>query len=211
MRMRSTVLWLPCAAALASTVSAEVGVIVNRDLHPSVRPAVRTYVADLRAEGTSVWLDTTSFAAGNTLSDVRRLRDSLKAHWNKPADKLDGAVLIGNLPTAMFEVADRVYPVDCYFMDLTVTETYWQDRQTTAPYQADVFDQGPNPTYDIWVSRVIAHNLAYDSLGVTLPGEAGHHQCLSRSRTCVDDGFCIRKVRCHDLPPEERQPGKRQS
>ena len=78
--MKRCTRWLPYVAALFSTVSAEVGVIVNRDLHPSVRPAVRTYVADLRAEGTSVWLDTTSFSAGNTLTDVRRLRDTLKAH-----------------------------------------------------------------------------------------------------------------------------------
>ena len=165
----------------------KVGIIINKDVIkiPHVKSAVDTYIFDLLATGEQVWVDSTTFDDGNTRLELQQLRDSLRTqHFS---NDLTGAVLIGNLPTASFEVWSKKYiydeawnvidsfwegenyPVDYYFMDLTDQyDTAWHDSldETTEltdpnyPYFSGYFDNytGDN-TLEIWVSRIFAHNL----------------------------------------------------
>jgi hypothetical protein len=89
-------------------------VLVNQDLYPSIQPAISQYVADLAYEG--YWAEVHTINGGTPAE----LRDFIKS--KNPL----GAVLVGSLPTAWFEMADDFYgpaefPCDLYYMDLTGT------------------------------------------------------------------------------------------
>ena len=149
--------------AFACACQARIGVVVNRDLWTSsdpVRTSVRRYIAALGAA--NAWADTTTFVAGSgARSELQSLRTALRTQWDQPTDPLTGAVLVGELPTAKYAFRGYEYPIDYYFMNLNAaSDDDWKDADGD-----DVFDGHPataDKTMEIWVSRVMAHNLAYD-------------------------------------------------
>ena len=171
----------------ASAVFPKVGVIINKDLiqSPYVKSAVDTYISDLLATGEQVWVDSTTFDDGNTRVELQQLRDSLRIRFLY--DDIAGAVLIGNLPCASFELWNKnyirdnsgniidsiwsgeTYPIDYYFMNIDdISDTAWYDTSNESthptdlryPYLTDYFDgYNGDDTMEIWVSRIIAHSL----------------------------------------------------
>ncbi|MCX7727415.1 MAG: hypothetical protein N2053_11285, partial [Chitinispirillaceae bacterium] len=172
---------------LSSYALCKVGIIVNRDLYQNhkIKKAIATYIGDLLFYNEKVWIDSTTFDHTKSREKLRQLRDSLRIHYIY--DNLTGAVLIGNLPVASIEsirkefhydstgkVIDSVwkninYPTDYYFMNLTDSlDTAWHDDSTEEncgkfgyPFLSDYFEYygSDNRDVEIWVSRVIAHNL----------------------------------------------------
>jgi|GEM_PF-3063350 len=139
--------------------SAEIGIIVNKSLYPFIQSSINQYIADLNIhENKTVWLNGTTF---DETRPIKQLKDSLVKHYN--LDNLEGALFIGNLPIAEYEIRDTEYdrfPMDLYYMDLNGN---WLDTATIAwstNAASGVFDGHSGDTYaEIWVSRIIAGNL----------------------------------------------------
>lgn len=142
---------------------AQVGIIVDRDLYPSVRNSIKQYKTDLTSRiPVNVWIDSTTF---NSTSSVVSLRDSLISHFQTTG--LEGAVLIGDLPIAMYEIENDFgtdgytnFPCDLYFMDLDGT---WQDNAQAGAWNGNAktghfdnhIDGFGTRTPEIWVSRIV--------------------------------------------------------
>jgi len=93
-----------------------VAVVVEASLSGALEPVLEGYVADLVSDGYSVILES---ASGGTDAELRAHLADLHA------EDLVGAVLVGDLPIAWYEVANdyeehgyAVFPCDLYYMDL---------------------------------------------------------------------------------------------
>jgi len=198
---RTFALMLCTIAGLIVPANAKIGIVVNKDIYPQIRSEVRTYINDVVSiDHKSVWVDTTTFDTGFARSKLQHLRDSLIAHYRN--DSLEGAVFIGNLPYATYEYwtdygnsceGEGPYPVDYYFMDLEniddttanrFNDSVWLDNLTkstasgacTLQALAGVFDGYIGDRYaEIWVSRIISHNLFFDSLHIDYPDTTEYH------------------------------------
>jgi hypothetical protein len=116
-------------------------VLVEQTLYPSVAASINQYVADLAYEG--YWAEVHTINGGTP----SELRDFIKSR--NPL----GAVLVGALPTAWFEMSDDFYdsstefPCDLYYMDLNGT---WND-----PDGDGKFSEHPtNVEPEIWIGRL---------------------------------------------------------
>ncbi|HOZ47165.1 MAG TPA: hypothetical protein PLO37_18085 [Candidatus Hydrogenedentes bacterium] len=117
-------------------------VLVNQTLYPSVKDAIDQYVRDVAYEG--YYADVYSMQQGT----AQELRSFI--HGKLP---LAGALLVGNLPVAWFEMDDDFhgahseFPCDLYFMDQNGT---WSD-----PDNDGKFSQHPtNVEPELWISRL---------------------------------------------------------
>jgi len=135
---------LICTANIFATKT--VGIIVNKDLYSSIKTALDTYIAGVKAiEGKNVWLNATTFIATNNKT---QLKDSLKAHYQ--SDSLEGAIFIGDLPIANFTNPSdygggaATFPCDLYYMDFNGT---WSPADNPNSHTGD-----KNP--EIWISRL---------------------------------------------------------
>jgi len=84
------------------------------------------------------------------------------------ANGMVGALLVGNIPAAWFEIANDFgeygytsFPIDLFYADL---DGNWVDAQTTPPMQAGVYDDHTgNVAPDIFVGRLKASGLSAGS------------------------------------------------
>jgi hypothetical protein len=141
-------------------------IIVNATLYDSIQPALDTLVADISAEGLSVSVVTA------LISQPESLRRFLQ---NEYSGGMTGALLIGNLPVAWFQMIDdwngngmrdpgegyEEFPCDLFYMDLNGT---WQDSMRRLSGQ-DSLVPGHDAMYDrhdgdlapeIWLGRITA-------------------------------------------------------
>lgn len=147
---------------LAVNVHAKVGIIVNKDLYSSIESSIETFISDLNTiEEKTVWLNSTSFKETNTIEE---LKDSLIEHYDN--DDLEGAIFIGDLPIALYEVENdydasgyAYFPIDFYYMDLNGT---WDDNASWG--ESGRFDShSGSKEMEIWISRITSSVL--DSIG----------------------------------------------
>ena len=147
-------------------LSGYIKVLMASSIYEHVLPWAEMYEADLEAEGYAV--------------DVARcmeisadgLRSSLAQTWQDHSD-FQGAVLVGDLPTPVFEIENdydpedqfgyAAFPCDLYYMDLDGT---WKDTDHDGRFDDHPNDGNQCP--DIWVSRVT-------------PGRAGSVVDLARA------------------------------
>lgn len=118
----------------------KIGIIINKDLYPSIKTSIDMYIKDLKAiENMDVWLEASTFDDAGT---VYQLKDTLKSHYTN--DDLEAAIFIGDLPIAMYK-KDDTFPCDFYFMDLNGT---WAGSN-------GIFNShSGNKDLEIWVSRI---------------------------------------------------------
>ena len=95
-------LLLVCSPA---TSLARIGIVVNKDLYPHIAGAVQQYIEDIqKIEEKSVWLDYTSFGYDETWTKPEEMQAMLllreELRWRYENRGLEGAVLIGKLPSA---------------------------------------------------------------------------------------------------------------
>lgn len=117
-------------------------VLVNSVLYPAVKNAIDQYVQDLACEG---YFATTFTVNGGTPNELREFLKSKRP--------IAGAVLIGNLPTAWFEMDDDFddtyseFPCDLYYMDLNGT---WSDPDNDGKFSVHANNVQP----EIWIGRL---------------------------------------------------------
>lgn len=127
--------------SLAAFPKGKVLVLVNYDLYASVKAALDQYIQDLAYEG--YFATAYKIKGGNPAG----LRDFIKGK-----SPLVGAVMVGALPVAWFEMADDFhgaaeFPCDLYFMDLNGT---WKDPDNDGKFSEHPSNVAP----EIWVGRI---------------------------------------------------------
>lgn len=119
----------------------EIGVIVNKDLYPSVKATVDRYVEDVKSiEKKEVWLETTSFDDNST---PQQMKEAIKGRYTN--NSLEGVVLVGDLPIAKYNLDSDVFACDMYYMDMNGT---WSGSGSTFNGHTG------NTEAEVWVSRV---------------------------------------------------------
>ena len=140
-----------------SPAGGRVAVVVEAGLFASVSNSLVTYAADLTAHGFAPFVVTFSGSA-------EQLRELLAGYYADEAS-LAGAVLVGDLPYAVWEMiktfdtsAYEANICDIFFMDLDGT---WEDNNATAPFAAGRYDtRGGDLLCEIWVTRIAAENMS---------------------------------------------------
>ncbi len=128
----------------------EVDLIVEASLYPHIQAPLDQYGTDLTLQGYTVVLDT---MRGGTASQLRNYLQS-----RLPG--IVGAVLIGDLPVAWFEMWGEEFPVDYYFMDLDGT---WTDSNGDGLFDSHSGATAP----EIWTGRLITSRLTWgDKVGL---------------------------------------------
>jgi hypothetical protein len=122
------------------SIAKKVLVLVNSTLLPLIQASIDQYVADLMYEG---YVAEVHAIAGGTPAEMRAFISS-----HNPL----GAILVGSLPAAWFEMTDDFYgaaqfPCDLYYMDLTGT---WNDPDGDGLFSDHPTDVEP----EIWIGRV---------------------------------------------------------
>lgn len=153
-----------------------IGIIVNKDLYPSIKEALDIYISDCKTiEKKNIWLNTTFTAT----SDKIVLKDSLKAHY--ASDNLEGAIFFGDLPICRYtNVNDfsgsATFPCDLFYMDMNGAWT-----PETAP-TSHSGDKKP----EIWVSRLTASVLTKNA-NKTEPQIVNAYLARVAKRMCGQD------------------------
>jgi len=117
-------------------------ILVNYDLYPSIKASIDQYIKDVAYEGYFA----TAFKVKNGTPE--EMRNFLKGKL-----PFAGALLVGNLPVAWFEMDDDFYnahsefPCDLYYMDLNGT---WTDPDNDGKFSGH--PAGVEP--EIWVGRL---------------------------------------------------------
>ena len=162
MKPRTIFISLCVVLLMSSQAFARIGIFVNKDLYPEVQDSVQQYIAELHMRGNQTWLNT-SFDATHSTNSLRNYLRTLFIYYN-----LEGAVFIGDLPIAEYEVEDdfnkygyRTFPIDLYYMDL---DGFWLDNAFDGDWggnaQTGIFDGHADGYGDreveIWISRITA-------------------------------------------------------
>ncbi len=116
-------------------------VLVAYDLYPAVKAAIDVYIQDLAYEG---YFAVAFKVKGGGPADLR--------NFLKGKLPMAGALLVGSLPAAWFEMADDFhgnseFPCDLYFMDLNGT---WNDPDGDGKFSEH--PTGVEP--EIWIGRL---------------------------------------------------------
>jgi hypothetical protein len=119
MKRRNILIGFMIVSFFAATFAGKIGIIVNKDLYPSIKTSIDQYVKDLKEiEDKDVWVESTTYTAAST---CQALKDDLKKHFD--SDQLEGAVFIGDVPVAKYQSSDATCVSDIYWMDLNGTFT----------------------------------------------------------------------------------------
>jgi hypothetical protein len=124
-------------------------VIVEENLSFEILSVLQQFSDDLTGEG---YIPVIESWSGGTADS---LRDHIVAIYD--LGKLDGVLMIGDLPIAWFEDSYWGYeefPIDYYFMELDGT---WSDNDSDGMFENLSGDEGP----EIWVGRLYASQLTW--------------------------------------------------
>ncbi len=121
-----------------------VNVVVHAELYPFITAELARYQADLVAAGYAVQVDTTRGTS----------HEALRSHL-AGVSNIVGAVLVGDLPLAWYEMSGEEFPCDLYLMDL---DGIWHDNDGDGLYD----DHSGSMAADIWVGRLDARPLTWD-------------------------------------------------
>jgi hypothetical protein len=126
-------------------------VLVEDGLYPSIKTPLLTYVSDLTGEGYSVDVVNSSWTLP---SEVRAF---LHDEWVGTGYDLVGAVIVGDLPYANFEMFDDFdegayarFPIDHYYTDL---DGNWADTTSNGILDSHTSGSGDLQP-EIWLGRV---------------------------------------------------------
>ena len=139
-----------------------IAVVVETAFYASVSNHVATYVADLTTHGFDPFVVSFSGSA-------EQLRSLLQGYYAQ-TNTLAGALLVGNLPYAIWEMNKQFgsgspfYEAsicDFFLMDL---DGVWEDNAIKPPFAAGRYDTRSGDLYcEIWVARIAADNLSIGS------------------------------------------------
>jgi hypothetical protein len=135
--------YAPSASSASDTSDLVACVLVNPNVYDGIAASLAQWTADVEGEGWGVVIYSASFP------DPSALRN----HLASVAD-LDGCLLIGDFPVPWYEVGDKQFPMDVYYMDLNGV---WSDADLDGVYDDHTGDVGP----EIWIGRLLASNLDF--------------------------------------------------
>ena len=124
----------------------DVCIIVASGLEIPLAPELTQFALDLEAEGFDV---STTVMTGGTSSDLREFLQG--------QTELGGAILVGNLPVAWYEMDEwghEEFPMDLYFMDL---DGIWSDSDVDGLLDGHSGDRAP----EIWIGRIDPHAMEF--------------------------------------------------
>jgi hypothetical protein len=137
-------------AAAGAPSDQVVCVVVHADLYDGIATALARWIADVEREGWTVIVDRATFP------NPPALRNYLAG-----ISDLDGCLLVGDLPVPWYELDDKEFPLDIYYMDLDGT---WVDVDLDGMYDDHVGAVGP----EIWVGRLQTGNLDFGADEIAL-------------------------------------------
>jgi len=133
----------------SSTGTQNILLIINDSIYEPMRASLTRFIADLESEGYRITL--TKFRSGS----AEEFKNYLRVFPG-----LKGAILIGRLPTAWFEIADdfgqygyQSFPIDLFYMDL---DGQWIDDDMNGIYD----DHTGNRYPEIWVARIYSGSIS---------------------------------------------------
>jgi len=138
------------AAFMKPTIGAAekpmVVLLMDSETFQKIRDILEGYAQDLENEGFSVKIVEINKLQDNTPYGIRcHLREIYQ-------DGLVGAVFIGDIPAAWYEVDGKIFPTDMYYQDL---DGLWVDKNDNGIYDEHV----GNITPEIWTSRLTLSTL----------------------------------------------------
>ena len=126
-----------------------VDIVVYAPIYAGILDSLSVYISDLESEGYTIQVDT---VRGWNAED---LRDHFIALL---PSELVGAVLIGNVPFAWYEMEGgegrEEFPIDLYLMDLDGT---WIDNDADGLFDNHTGNKEP----EIWVGRIFASSITW--------------------------------------------------
>ncbi len=144
---RSTEAYRVRIIAPANARAGKVVLIVEDRVFDGIAASLTTFQSDLEGEGYTV---ETWQVSGGSASDIRS--DLQTAYL---AGGLDGALLIGDIPTGWMDNGFGEYPIDLFLMDMNGT---WNDPDGDGLYESY---SGASP--EIWVGRLTPTFLTWGS------------------------------------------------
>ncbi|HEC77654.1 MAG TPA: T9SS type A sorting domain-containing protein [candidate division WOR-3 bacterium] len=126
-----------------------IDIVVYAPLYDDILDSLNIYISDLEAEGYTIQVDT---IRGWTAEELRTHLAGLLS------SDLVGAVLIGNVPFAWYEMSSgdgrEEFPIELYLMDLDGT---WIDSDGDGLFD----DHTGNKSPEIWVGRIYASSMTW--------------------------------------------------
>jgi len=129
---------------LAASVEARkplVTILVDSSVYNDTLSSILRYKTDVEKSGFAANIHQLDELPNSTPEGIR----SLLRH--SVPDGLVGAVLVGSIPSALYEVSIHTFPTDMFYMDLNGT---WIDSDGNGVYDRHVGDVAP----EIWVGRI---------------------------------------------------------
>ncbi len=123
---------------------------VNPAIYGGISASLAQWILDVESEGWNVVVYSASFP------DPSALRDYLASIAG-----LRGCLLIGDFPVPWYELDDKQFPMDVYYMDL---DGVWHDGDLDGLYEDQTGDVAP----EIWIGRLMAGNLTFGGDEVSL-------------------------------------------
>ena len=127
-------------------------IIVKQSIYLSIKDALSQYISDLEAENYRVIL------VKSSSSTAKAFREDINSIYSDGKD-LQGAILIGTLPSAKIKVDKDYILTDIYYMDLDGT---WTGNDKTGKYTAHSAGSG-DVEPEIWVSRLSSKQVSGSS------------------------------------------------
>jgi hypothetical protein len=121
-----------------------VAVIVDSKVYDEILTSLQRYKEDVEKSGLSVNITETEKLLNQTKEGVKSY---LEGFWRPGEQTVCGALLVGDIAEAWYEVSSRSFPTDAYYMDL---DGVWKDTDGNGIYDMHTDRSGP----EIWVGRL---------------------------------------------------------
>ncbi len=143
---------LPENAAAAMSITSEkplVCILVDSTIYADIEFSLSQYAIDVENSGFAVKMMETGQLLNKTPEGIRSYLQENSRH------NLDGCLLVGDIPGALFEVGAKEFPTDLYYMDL---DGLWKDSDNDMIYDEHFGDVAP----EIWIGRLKVPEVAGD-------------------------------------------------
>ncbi|HKZ95001.1 MAG TPA: C25 family cysteine peptidase [Candidatus Bathyarchaeia archaeon] len=145
------ILLLTCLSQLPVVLSTDspsneplVIVIAESGMYDEIATSLQQYKEDVEKSGFSLNITTSNQLLNGTKEGVR---EYLQRFWRLRNQTVIGALLVGDIAEAWYEVGSNKFPTDVYFMDLN---GIWVDTSGNGIYDKHLDTSGP----EIWVGRL---------------------------------------------------------
>ena len=124
-------------------------ILVNSTIYTDIQFSLNRYAVDVENSGLAVKIMETGELLDKTPEGIRSYLQENMRH------KLEGCLLVGDIPGAWFEMGVNEFPIDLYYMDL---DGVWADSDNDTIYDGHSGDVAP----EIWVGRLRPHDITGD-------------------------------------------------